>query len=256
MKRFAVIIATGVIAMACSSAAQAPSQESPQQLRGSITIFAAGSLSDSFPALADAFERQHGGVSSQISFSGTPELVTQIEQGAPADVFASADTTNMDKLRSDGFTAATPRVFAHNRLEIAVAPGNPKGIRTLQDLARSDVIYISGGPTVPIGKYAAQALTKAGVTAVPKSLETDVKAVISKIELGEADAGIVYTTDVKAAGDKVLGIPIPDQDNVVATYPIVIVKASRNFGISEAFIDFIVSPEGQAELETFGFLPA
>jgi len=234
MKRFAVIIATGVIAMACSSAAQAPSQESPQQLRGSITIFAAGSLSDSFPALPDALERQHGGVSSQISFSGTPELVTQIEQGAPADVFASADTTNMDKLRSDGFTAATPRVFAHNRLEIAVAPGNPKGIRTLQDLARSDVIYISGGPTVPIGKYAAQALTKAGVTAVPKSLETD----------------------VKAAGDKVLGIPIPDQDNVVATYPIVIVKASRNFGISEAFIDFIVSPEGQAELETFGFLPA
>jgi molybdate transport system substrate-binding protein len=182
--------------------------------------------------------------------------VTQIEQGASADVFASADTTNMDKLKADGFATGTSQVFAHNQLEIVVAPGNPKGINGLADLARPGVIYITEGPTVPAGKYSLQALAKAGVKVTPKSLETDVKSVISKIELGEADAGIVYTTDVKAAGSKVQGVPIPDADNVIATYPIVAVKGTKKADVANAFIAYILSAAGQATLQSFGFLSA
>ena len=250
------MVAVGLVALACGSTSTATGQGSPQPLSGTLSVFAAASLTDAFKALGDSFHQQHAGVMLQFNFAGTPTLVTQIEQGAPADVFASADTTNMDRLRGDGFAAATPRVFAHNRLEIVVAPGNPRGIISLGDLAKPGVIYISAGPTVPAGKYAAQALAKAGVTVTPKSLETDVKSVVSKIELGEADAGIVYATDVKAAGGKVLGVPIADPYNVVATYPMAIVKAAKNFAAAEAFVAFVGSAQGQAKLETFGFLPA
>jgi molybdate transport system substrate-binding protein len=171
-------------------------------------------------------------------------------------VFASADTTNMDKLKTDGFTGGTSQVFAHNSLEIVVSPGNPKGISSLADLAKPGVIYISEAATVPAGKYGLQALQKAGVTVTPKSLETDVKSVISKIELGEADAGIVYTTDVKAAGSKVAGVVIPDQYNVVASYPIVTVKGTRQSAVANAFISFVLSSDGQSILATYGFQSA
>jgi molybdate transport system substrate-binding protein len=162
----------------------------------------------------------------------------------------------MDKLNGDGFTAGTSHVFARNKLEIVVAPGNPRGITGLADLAKPGVIYITEAPTVPAGKYALQALKMAGVTVTPKSLETDVKSVVSKIELGEADAGIVYTTDVTAAGAKVAGVPIPDADNVIATYPIVTVKGSTNATAAGAFIAFVLSATGQAKLQSFGFLSA
>jgi len=256
MTRTAALIASAFLAAACGSSVAAPSQGSPQPLSGNLSVFAAASLTDSFKALGHSFHQQYPGVTFQFNFAGTPTLVTQIEQGARADVFASADTANMDRVKADGMAAGTPRVFARNRLEIAVAPGNPKGIHELKDLGRSDVIYIAAGPTVPAGKYAAQALAKAGVAVTPKSLETDVKSVLSKIELGEADGGIVYTTDIKAAGAKVLGVAIPDQTNVVATYPIVTLKASPSFAQAEAFIAFTTSSQGQATLESFGFLPA
>jgi molybdate transport system substrate-binding protein len=234
-----------LVAAACGASPPAP-------LEGSINIFAAASLTDSFNSLGAAYRAQNLGVTLHFNFAGTPTLVTQIEQGAQADVFASADTTNMDKLVAEGFTSSTPHVFAHNQLEIVVAPGNPKGVHVLADLARPGMIYITEGPTVPAGKYSLQALQKAGVTATPKSLETDVKSVISKIELGEADAGIVYTTDVKAAGTKVTGVPIPDQYNVVATYPIVVVKGSKG-GPADSFISYVLSTSGQSRLESFGF---
>jgi len=182
--------------------------------------------------------------------------VTQIEQGASADVFASADTTNMDKLKADGFAGGQAQVFAHNKLEIVVAAGNPKGITGLADLAKPRVIYITAAATVPAGKYALQILASAGVKVTPKSLETDVKSVVSKIELGEADAGIVYTTDVKAAGSKVTGVPIPDSVNVTATYQVVAVKGAKNSALANAFIAYLLSADGQATLQTFGFLPA
>jgi len=213
-------------------------------------------LTASFNAIGTAFQAAHPGVTIKFNFGGTPTLVTQIEQGASADVLASADTTNMDKLKTDGFTAGTPQVFAHNKLEIVVAAGNPKGITGLADLTKPGVIYITEAPTVPAGKYALQILANANVKVTPKSLETDVKSVVSKIQLGEADAGIVYVTDVTAAGNKVAGVPIPDSVNVIATYPIVAVKGTKNADIANAFIAYVLSADGQATLQSFGFLPA
>ena len=245
-------LASAVLVAACGSTAAPQSSATPV----TINVFAAASLTDSFKALGDTFHHDHPNVTVQFNFAGTPTLVMQIEQGAGADVFASADMTNMDRLKADGFTSGTPQVFAHNKLEIVVAPGNPKHITSLADLARPDVIYISAGPTVPAGKYAQQALQKAGVTATPRSLETDVKSVVSKIELGEADAGIVYATDVKAAAGKVDGVQIPDADNVVATYPLAAVKDSKNASVADQFIAYVLSSAGQAKLNSFGFLRA
>jgi molybdate transport system substrate-binding protein len=245
-----VVAVVALILTACGAAA------STQTPPVTVSVFAAASLTDAFKALGDSYHGDHPGVTIQLNFAGSPTLVTQIEQGAQADVFASADTTNMDKLRGDGFTSGTPQVFAHNKLEVAVAPSNPKHVNSLADLARPGLVYISAGPTVPAGKYAAQALGKAGVTVTPKSLETDVKSVVSKIELGEADAGIVYTTDVKAAAGKVDGVAIPDSYNVVATYPLVAVKDSKHADAANAFIAYVLSAAGQSKLVSFGFLHA
>jgi molybdate transport system substrate-binding protein len=250
--RFLAALLTAVAACACGTTS-APATAS---LSGTVNVYAAASLTDSFNALGSSFHAANPGVTIRFNFAGSPTLVTQIENGAQADVFASADTTNMDKLRADGFTASTPVVFAHNQLEIIVAAGNPKGIQGLSDLARPGIVYISAGPTVPAGKYAAQILAKAGVTVTPKSLETDVKSVVGKIELGEADAGIVYVTDVKAAGSKVGGVAIPAADNVIATYPVATVKGSASPAAAVAFVAFVTSSQGQAKLEGYGFLAA
>jgi molybdate transport system substrate-binding protein len=252
--RFAPVVAAVLLAACGSSGGNASTSPSATPLSGTVAVFAAASLTDAFNALGTSFQGANSGVTTKFNFAGTPTLVTQIEQGAPADVFASADTTNMDKLTADGFTTGISQVFARNKLEIVVAPGNPKGITALADLAKPGVIYITEAPTVPAGKYALQALKLAGVTVTPKSLETDVKSVVGKIELGEADAGIVYTTDVKAAGSKVAGVPIPDADNVIATYPIVAVKATSDAAAANAFIAYVLSATGQAKLQSFGFL--
>lgn len=254
--RVAMVVAAVLLTACGSSGENASASPSATPLSGTVSVFAAASLTDAFNALGTSFQGANSVVTVKFNFAGTPTLVTQIEQGAPADVFASADTTNMDKLTGDGFTAGTAQVFARNKLEIVVAHGNPKGITGLADLAKSGVIYITEGPTVPAGKYALQALKMAGVTVTPKSLETDVKSVVSKIELGEADVGIVYTTDVTAAGSKVQGVPIPDADNVIATYPIVAVKATTNAAASNAFVAYVLSAAGQAKLQSFGFLSA
>ncbi len=252
-RRISLLVSAAALVVAACGSSPGSGAASPSALSGNISVFAAASLTDSFNALGRAFQQKNSGVTMKFNYAGTPTLVTQIEQGAQADVFASADTTNMDKLKADGFTSGTPTVFAHNQLEIVVAPGNPNCNTSLADLPRPGVIYISEGPTVPAGKYSLQALQKAGVTVTPKSLETDVKSVISKIELGEADAGIVYTTDVRAAGSKVTGVPISDQYNVVATYPIVSVKGTPVRSVADAFIGFVVSASGQSMLGSFGF---
>jgi len=254
--RVGLVVAAIILAACGSSGGNSATSSSATPVSGTVNVFAAASLTDAFNALGTSFQAANSGVTMKFNFAGTPTLVTQIEQGAPADVFASADTTNMEKLKGAGFTTGTPQVFASNKLEIVVAPGNPKGITGLADLAKSGVIYITEAPTVPAGKYALQALKMAGVTVTPKSLETDVKSVVSKIELGEADAGIVYTTDVTAAGSKVTGVPIPDADNVIATYPIVTVKATANAAAANAFVAYVLSAPGQAKLHSFGFLSA
>jgi molybdate transport system substrate-binding protein len=249
----AVVVLIAACGGSGSTASTSPLSTS---LSGYINVFAAASLTASFNAVGIAFHKANRGVGVNFNYAGTPTLVTQIEQGAPADVFASADTTNMDKLTADGFTSGSSQVFARNQLEIVVAPGNPKGIAGLADLAKPGVIYITEGPTVPAGKYSLQALATAGVKVTPKSLETSVTAVISKIELGEADAGIVYTTDIQAAGSMVQGVPIPPANNVIATYPIVAVKGTKNQDIDNAFIAYVLSATGQSMLATFGFLSA
>ena len=255
-RRIMLLLLIPLSLAACGGTPSTPASSSGTPLHGTVTVFAAASLTDPFKALGAAFQAGNPGVTVRFNFAGTPTLVTQIEQGAQADVFASADTTNMDRLAADGNTSGAPEVFAHNKLEIVVTAGNPKGIAGLADLAKPGVIYISEAPTVPAGKYSRQALARAGVSVTPRSLETDVKSVVGKIELGEADAGIVYKTDVKAAGNKVQGIPIPDTDNVLATYPLVELKGSTNPSAAKAFIDFVRSAAGQSKLESFGFLRA
>jgi molybdate transport system substrate-binding protein len=251
-----LIVGAAFLAACGSSGTTASTSPSATPLSGTISVFAAASLTASFNALGASFQAANPGVTVKFNYAGTPTLVTQIEQGAPADVFASADTTNMDKLTADGFTTGSSKVFAHNQLEIVVAPGNPKGITGLSDLAKPGVIYISEAATVPAGKYSLQALASANVKVTPKSLETSVTAVIGKIELGEADAGIVYTTDVSAAASKVQGVQIPAANNVIATYPIVAVKGTTNSVVANAFIAYVLSNKGQSTLATFGFLAA
>jgi len=219
---------------------------------GELRVFAAASLTAAFGKLGERFTAANGGTKVTFNFAGSQALATQIRQGAPADVFASADTTNMDKVKD---LVGTPQSFASNLLQIVVEKGNPKGVKGLDDLARSDLKVVLAAEEVPAGKYAKQVLDQAGVRVQPVSQEDNVKAVVTKVALGEADAGIVYVTDVTAGGDKLEGVDIPTEQNVVATYPMATVKASRNQDQAQAFVDLVRSAEGQGVLESFGFLP-
>jgi len=220
---------------------------------GPITVFAAASLTSAFKEIGSAFTAAHPGASVTFSFAASSELVTQINQGAPADVFASADQSNMTKLTDAKNSAGAPVVFATNSAQIIVGPGNPKGITGVADLAKPDLIVVSCAAEVPCGKYSAQILDKAGVTLTPRSLEANVKGVVAKVTLGEADAGIVYTTDVIAAGDKAAGVVIPPALNVVAQYPIAVTKTSAHRAAAQSFVDFVRSAAGQKILTSNGF---
>ena len=245
-----VVVATASATPASTVVATA----TPRPLSGKITIFAAASLTDSFNAVAAEFQKQNPGVTIAPNYAGSAALVAQIIQGAEADVFASADEPNMQKLVDAKLNRGDAKIFANNRLQIVVQAGNPKRIAQLADLARPDVIVVLAAPSVPVGTYGQQALDKAGVKVTPKSLETDVKFVVSKVSLGEADAGIVYSTDVKAGGAKIQGVSIPDQFNVTAKYPISVVKGAKNETAAAAFIDFVLSAGGREVLARFGFL--
>ncbi|MEA2827189.1 MAG: molybdate transport system substrate-binding protein [Actinomycetota bacterium] len=222
---------------------------------GSVTVFAAASLTEAFGDAQVALKATAPDLSVTYSFAGSGALVAQIRQGAPADVIATADTASMARLTDAGLVDA-PVTFARNRLEILVAPGNPRGIASLADLARGDVKVVLEDETVPAGRYAAQALAAAGVTVDPVSQEVDVKAAVAKVTLGEADATVVYATDVAAAGAKAEGVVIPDAQNVVAEYPVAVVKATANRGGATTFVDAIVRGTGQDALRRRGFLPA
>jgi molybdate transport system substrate-binding protein len=219
---------------------------------GALKVFAAASLTAAFTQLGERFTAASGGTKVTFNFAGSQALATQVQQGAPADVFASADTTNMDKVRD---LVGTPRPFASNLLAIVVEKGNPRGVRTLGDLASNELKVVMAAEEVPAGRYAKHVLDQAGVRVRPVSREDNVKAVVTKVSLGEADAGIVYVTDVAAGGDKVEGVDVPQDQNVVATYPIATVKASRAQDQAQAFLDLVLSAEGQRVLEQHGFLP-
>jgi molybdate transport system substrate-binding protein len=220
---------------------------------GDITVFAAASLTDSFKAVGEAFTAANPDAKATFSFDASSALVQQITQGAPADVFASADTANMDKLTAASLNGTEPVVFATNLLQIIVAPGNPKGITGVADLAKPDLKVVLCAPEVPCGKYAKQILDTAGAAVTPVSLEQNVKGVVTKVTAGEADAGIVYVTDVTAAGSKAEGVDIPADVNVVAKYPIASVKTSTKAEVDQAFIDFLLGPDGQAIMAKYGF---
>ena len=222
---------------------------------GSVTVFAAASLTAAFTDVGTALGAGNPGLSVTYSFAGSGALVTQVQQGAPADVVATADTASMARLVDAGLVE-TPTTFARNQLQILVAPGNPLGVASLADLARPGLKVVLGDETVPAGKYAAQGLQAAGVTVAPVSKEADVKAAVAKVTLGEADATIVYVTDVIAAGAKGQGVAIPDAQNVVAEYPIAVVKATGNHAGAVAFVDAVVTGAGQDALRQRGFLPA
>ena len=220
---------------------------------GDVVVFAAASLTASFTEIGDAFMTENPHATVTFNFDASSTLVTQIGEGAPADVFASADEANMTKLTDAGGNAGEPAVFATNTLQIIVGKGNPKGITGVADLANPDILYVTCAPEVPIGKYGAQVLTNAGVTVTPVSLEENVKGIVTKVTTGEADAGIVYKTDVTAAGDQAEGVDIPADINVMATYPRGVTTDAANPEGAAAWAAFITGSEGQSILAEYGF---
>jgi molybdate transport system substrate-binding protein len=236
-----------------STAAAAPTTTAAP-MGGALHVLAAASLTGAFNAAKTALSSANPGLDVTYSFAGSNALVAQIMQGASADVFASADTENMQKLVDAGLVGA-PVTFARNKLEIAVAAGNPKNITGLADLARPGVSVVLEATGVPAGDYTRHVLAARHLTVTPKSLETDVKSALAKVTSGEADASVVYMTDVTAAGSKIAGVPVPDADQPTITYPIAVVKASKNQAAAQAFVDSAVSGEVQTTLEAAGFLP-
>jgi len=216
-----------------------------------LTIFAASSLQPAFDKIGQTAISRHISTPT-FTYAGTQTLTTQVQQGASGDVFASADTAHMTTLESTGLLGGPSRVFTHNRLEIAVAKGNPKDIHSLADLSRAGLVVVLADPSVPAGKYAQVSLTKAHVTVKPASLELQVTGVLNKVALGEADAGIVYVSDIVTSG-KVDGVTIPDDQNVIADYPIAVLKSTQNQVVAIAFINLVLSTDGQAILEAAGF---
>ena len=218
-----------------------------------VTVFAAASLKAPFTALAEEFEAAHPGTTVTLSFAGSSDLATQISQGAPADVFASADAKNMAKLGDAGLVEGSPRDFATNVLTIAVPPGNPASIASFADLARPGVRTVICAAQVPCGAATKTLEQETGTTLQPVSEESSVTDVLGKVVSGEADAGLVYVTDVKAAGDKVQEIPFPESAQAVNTYPIAAVRTGRNKDLAAAFIEAVTGPDGQELLRGAGF---
>ncbi len=242
----------GSVAPAAPAAETAPASASA--LEGSITVFAAASLKSTFTELADEFELSNPGVTVELNFAGSSDLVTQITEGAPVDVFASADEVNMTKLTDATLIAPdAPVDFATNVLEIAVPPSNPAGIATFADLAKSEAKTVVCAPQVPCGAATIAVETASGVDITPVSEESSVTDVLGKVTSGEADAGLVYVTDIIAAGDAVTGIEFPESSEAVNTYPIAPVAASTNPQVAQAFIDFVTGAVGQDVLANAGF---
>jgi molybdate transport system substrate-binding protein len=219
-----------------------------------ITVFAAASLTEPFRSIGTDFEAAHAGTRVELNFAGSSTLVRQITEGAPADVFASADEENMQKAVAAGEVAGSAQIFARNRLAIIVTKGNPKHVAGLADLARPGMTIALAAPAVPVGRYAAEAFAKAGVGVPAASNEADVKAIVTRVSLGEADAGVVYTTDVAAGGRTIEAVRIPDAHNVLARYPIATLKRAPNEAGARAFVAHVLSASGREALTRAGFI--
>jgi molybdate transport system substrate-binding protein len=222
---------------------------------GTVVVFAATSLTKAFDKIGAQFEAAHPGVTVKFNYNGSSSLATSINQGAPADVFASAAPKNMETVTSAGNASGTPQDFARNTGEILVEKGNPKNITSVSNLANPAIKVVVCAPAVPCGQVATAIFKNAGVTVKPVSEEQNVGGVVTKVTLGEADAGIVYVTDVKANETKATGVPIPADQNDITAYPIAELKGAPNPSGAAAFIAYVLSPAGQQVLASFGFLP-
>jgi molybdate transport system substrate-binding protein len=253
----AAVLAAGLAGCAAPAApgqsSVAPGGSGGATASGPITVFAAASLKAAFTKLAADFEARNPGTKITLSFAGSADLATQISQGAPADVFASADAKNMAKLTDAGLVEGAPRDFATNVLTIAVPPANPASIGSFADLAKPGVKVVLCASQVPCGAATRTVEQETGVALKPVSEESSVTDVLGKVTSGEADAGLVYVTDVLAAGNKVKEIPFAESAKAVNTYPIAAVRTSRNKALAAAFIATVVGPEGKSVLGDAGF---
>ncbi|MFD9006840.1 molybdate ABC transporter substrate-binding protein [Streptomyces sp. NPDC059582] len=230
------------------------SASSSPKLSGAVTVFAAASLKESFTALGKEFEKEHPGTKVTFNFGGSDTLAASITGGAPADVFAAASPKTMKIVTDAGDASGTPATFVRNQLEIATLPGNPDKIASLKDLTKSGLKVVLCDKTVPCGAAAQKALEAGDLELTPVSYEQDVKSALTKVELKEADAAVVYKTDVHAAGDKVEGVEFPESADAVNDYPITLLKSAPNAEAAKAFVALVRSAEGQQVLTEAGFL--
>ncbi|RRR76940.1 molybdate ABC transporter substrate-binding protein [Streptomyces sp. RP5T] len=237
-----------------SKSSSSSSSSSSDRLSGTVTVFAAASLKESFTALGTQFEQAHPGTKVTFSFGGSDSLAASITGGAPADVFASASPKTMKIVTDAGDASGTPVTFVRNQLEIATLPGNPDQVGSLKDLTDKDLKVVLCDKEVPCGAAAQKALDASGLKLTPVSYEQDVKAALTKVELKEADAAVVYRTDVRAAGDKVEGVEFPESADAINDYPITVLKAARHTDTAKAFLALVRSAEGQKVLTGAGFL--
>ncbi|MFG3016559.1 molybdate ABC transporter substrate-binding protein [Streptomyces cinerochromogenes] len=248
-----------MVLSACSSSSDAKGSGSSDasaspKLSGTVTVFAAASLKESFTTLGKEFENEHPGTRVSFNFGGSDTLAASITGGAPADVFAAASPKTMKIVTDQGDATGTPATFVRNQLEIATLPGNPDKVASLKDLTGSGLKVVLCDKSVPCGAAAQKALDAAGLKLTPVSYEQDVKAALNKVRLNEADAAVVYRTDVKAAGDKVEGVEFPESADAVNDYPITLLKDAPNAETAKAFIALVRSAQGRKVLSGAGFL--
>jgi molybdate transport system substrate-binding protein len=236
-----------------TAASASGSASSGKRLSGTLTVFAAASLTDVFDDLGKQLEKDNPELDVRFNFAGSSALATQLTQGAPADVFASANEAQMKVVTDAGLEAQEPAIFTENVLEIAVPQGNPGHVTGLEDFADPDLTLAVCAAEVPCGAAAQKVFQASGITAVPDTEEEDVKAALTKVQLGEVDAALVYATDVKAAGSDVEGIPFPEADRAINDYPICTLKAAPNPDAARAFLDLVQSADGQKTLAAAGF---
>jgi molybdate transport system substrate-binding protein len=255
MRSIAGIGATLSVAALAAACASSPSDSTPTTTGAGapITVFAAASLKATFTELGARYERDNPGATVAFNFAGSSDLVTQLTQGAPADVFAPADVNNMTKAVDAGLVADEPVNFATNTLTIVTQPGNPTRIQTFADLARPGTQVVVCAPQVPCGAATEKIERATGVTLTPVSEESAVTDVLGKVTSGQADAGLVYVTDATGARDEVTAVPFPEAGDAVNTYPITVLEDAANPAAAHGFVDLVTGPAGQAVLAAAGF---
>lgn len=249
----AVLAATALVAGCGGSSDESATPTSGAAVTGDVTVFAAASLKPTFTELGAQFEKAHPGTRVRFNFAGSSDLVAQLSQGAPADVFASADTANMTKATDGGLVAGVPVNFATNTLTIVTAPGNPRGIASFTDLAEPGHQVVVCAPQVPCGAATARVERATGVDLAPVSEESSVTDVLGKVTSGQADAGLVYVTDAANAGQKVTAVAFPEASGAVNTYPIAVLNESQNHFAAAEFVELVTGPGGRQVLAEAGF---